>query len=284
MKLASYTVNGAPSYGIVLSSGVIDVPRVRPNLAPSIKGLLAAEGLQAIENLTERQPTFSFDEIVYAPPIPDASNIICVGLNYQAHAQEAGLAAPERYPKLFTRLNSTLVGHEQSLELPEVSHELDFEGELAVIIGRGGRHVQKAEALQHVAGYACFNDASVRDFQKHSAPAGKNFYRTGGFGPWMVTADEIADPGQLMLTTRLNGVEVQRAGTDKMIHTIPSIIAYWSIITPLQPGDVIVTGTPEGVGLLRTPPLWMKLNDVIEVEISGVGCLRNSVSAESPVD
>jgi 2-keto-4-pentenoate hydratase/2-oxohepta-3-ene-1,7-dioic acid hydratase in catechol pathway len=157
---------------------------------------------------------------------------------------------------------------------PTVSECFDFEGELAIVISRAGRHIKKERALDHVAGYTCFVDGSVRDYQKISVTSGKNFPGTGPLGPWVVTTDEIPDPSRLTLTTRLNGQEVQHSGTDVLIHSVPEIVAFCSDFTALAPGDVIATGTPEGVGHRRTPPLWMKAGDVLEVEISGIGVLR----------
>src|SRR5207302_9208048 len=211
-------------------------------------------------------------------PRPD--KIVCIGLHYRAHAAEAGLKVPE-HPSLFLRLANTLVPHGGEMIRPKASADMDYEGELAVVIGRGGRHIAAADALAHVAGYSCFNDGSLRDFQfKHSVAVGKNFIATGGFGPWLVTGDEIPDPAALTLTTRLNGVEVQRGTTADMIFDVPTIIAYVSGFTRLEPGDVISTGTPPGVGLARKPPLWLKPGDVVEVEISKIGVLRNAIVAE----
>src|SRR5207253_479357 len=178
------------------------------------------------------------------------------------------------------RLATTLTGHEAEMIRPSVSQSFDFEGELAVVIGRGGRHIPVARALEHVAGYTCFVDGSVRDYQKISVTSGKNFPATGPLGPWIVTADEIPDPARLVLTTRLNGREMQHSGTDMLIHPVPAIVAFCSDFTPLQPGDVIATGTPDGVGHRRTPPLWMKPGDVLEVEISGIGTLRSRIVDE----
>jgi 2-keto-4-pentenoate hydratase/2-oxohepta-3-ene-1,7-dioic acid hydratase in catechol pathway len=183
-------------------------------------------------------------------------------------------------PSVFLRLADTLIGHGQALVRPRVSDKFDFEGELAVIIGRAGRHVSEADALAHVAGYTCFVDGSVRDYEKFSVTSGKNFPATGPLGPVMVTADEIGDPTRLTLVTRLNGREMQRSGTDLLIYSIPQIIKFVSDFTSLAPGDVIATGTPAGVGHRRTPPVWMKPGDVLEVEISGIGILRNPVVAE----
>jgi 2-keto-4-pentenoate hydratase/2-oxohepta-3-ene-1,7-dioic acid hydratase in catechol pathway len=182
-----------------------------------------------------------------------------------------------KQPSMFIRLADTLVGHGGELIRPKVSDNFDFEGELALIIGKGGRHIAAERALEHVAGYTCFVDGSVRDYQKFSVTSGKNFPGTGPLGPWLVTTDEIPDPGRLTLMTRLNGKEVQRSPTELLIYSIPQIIAFCSDFTALSPGDVISTGTPEGVGHSRKPPLWMKPGDTLEVEITGIGVLRAHV-------
>jgi 2-keto-4-pentenoate hydratase/2-oxohepta-3-ene-1,7-dioic acid hydratase in catechol pathway len=189
--------------------------------------------------------------------------------------------SPEN-PQVFLRLVNTLVAHNQPMVRPRISGDFDYEGELAVVIGRPGRHIAKSDALSHIFGYTCFNDGSIRDIQfKHSIAAGKNFHATGGFGPWIVTADEIPDPTRLQLVTRLKGKEVQHTGIDDLIFDIPTLISYCSDWTPLVAGDVISTGTPEGVGFARKPPLWMKPGDVVEVEIDGgIGVLRNPIIAE----
>ncbi|CAN5188176.1 hypothetical protein BH10PSE7_BH10PSE7_12500 [soil metagenome] len=190
--------------------------------------------------------------------------------------------AAARFPSLFTRFMNTLVGDGEAIVRPAVSDELDYECEQALVIGKPGRHIARDRAMAHIAGYACFNDASVRDFQtRHSLPAGKNFFATGGFGPWLVTADEIPEPGRLDLSTRINGMEVQYGNTADLIFDIPAIISYVSSFTPLSPGDVISTGTPEGVGFLRKAPLFLKPGDVVEIIVEGVGVLRNPVIAES---
>ncbi len=163
---------------------------------------------------------------------------------------------------------------------PKVSTSFDFEGELALVIGKGGRHIKAADALKHVAGYTCFCDGSVRDFTKYSLVASKNFPRSGPLGPWLVTSDEIPDPTKLTLVTRLNGKEMQRSGTDMLIHSIPAIIEFCSVFTPLSPGDIIATGTPDGIGAKQNPPVWMKAGDVLEIEISGIGTLRNKIADE----
>jgi len=223
---------------------------------------------------------YPLSSVLLLPPLPDASKILCIGLNYKSHVAETGRDLPPQ-PSVFLRTHASVVGQGATMVRPKASTNFDFEGELAVVIGRRGRHVPEADALAHIAGYTCFNDGSLRDFQKHSVTAGKNFDRSGACGPWIVTADEIPDPTALTLCTRLNGSEVQRSTTDLLIYTIPRIVSYLSSFMALEPGDLIATGTPAGVGARRTPPLWMKAGDVIEVEISGIGTLRNPVADET---
>jgi 2-keto-4-pentenoate hydratase/2-oxohepta-3-ene-1,7-dioic acid hydratase in catechol pathway len=198
------------------------------------------------------------------------------------HIREMGRERPE-YPVIFVRFADSLVGHEQPLIRPRVSEHYDYEGELAVVVGTRARHVSRANALEHVAGYSCFNDGSVRDYQRHGLQwtPGKNFHRSGSFGPWLVTADEQPDPRQLRLRTLLNGEVVQNESVAELCFDVPQLIEYCSTWTQLEPGDVIVTGTPGGVGAGRTPPLWMKAGDSVEVEISGLGTLRNRVHDEN---
>jgi len=280
MKLVSFKTASGASYGVVEGDGVVDMgkrlkhPTLRAAIAAGALGEIAAAAKGAKADMPLAQVTL-------LPPIPDPDKIVCAGRNYKGHALEAGVKLPE-FPSLFTRLNNTLVPHGGNLVRSKLSGDFDYEGELALIIGTPGRHIAAKDALKHIAGYSCFNDASIRDIQfKHSLTAGKNFVATGGFGPWMVTADEIPDPTQLMLHTRLNGQEVQHTKTDDLIFDIPALIAYISAFTPLVAGDVIATGTPEGVGFARKPPLWMKGGDVVEVEISGIGVLRNPVVDET---
>jgi 2-keto-4-pentenoate hydratase/2-oxohepta-3-ene-1,7-dioic acid hydratase in catechol pathway len=227
------------------------------------------------------KPDHKLADITFLPAIPNPELIACAGINYRSHASETGRDIPKQ-PSIFIRRANTLVGHGGEMIRPTVSTHFDFEGELAVVIGRGGRHIAIERALDHVAGYTCFVDGSVRDYQKFSVTSGKNFPGTGPLGPWIVTCDEIPDPTRLTLTTRLNGTEMQRSGTDLLIYSIPQIIAFCSDFTPLSPGDVIATGTPEGVGHRRTPPVWMKAGDVLEVEITGIGTLRNRIVDEKP--
>ena len=211
--------------------------------------------------------------------ISDPGKILCVGLNYASHVGEVGRQMPT-VPSVFSRLHNTLVRHGGDMVRPRASTHFDYEGELAIVIGERCRHVPRADALSVIAGYTCFIDGSVRDFQKHSVFAGKNFPATGPLGPWMVTSDVIADPQRLELTTRLNGTVVQHDTTDHMIFDVATIIEYLSTVTWLEPGDIIATGTPDGVGAGRKPPLWMKAGDRLEVEISGIGTLGVNVVDE----
>lgn len=282
MKLASYRISGSASYGLVFGSGVVDMGRRLGARYPSLRSVVAANAFSLIAKEAQGAAAdYPLSSLELLPPIVDPDKIICVGRNYKAHVAEGNNPLP-KHPMLFVRLRSTLAAHEQPMICPKVSHQFDYEGELAVIIGKPGRHIPKANALQHIAGYSCFNDGSIRDYQfNHALTTGKNFPGTGGFGPFLVTSDEIPDPTRLVLTTRLNGMQVQHSGLDQLIFDIPTLIEYISTFTPLDAGDVITTGTPEGVAFARKPPLWMKPGDVVEVDIFGVGVLRNPVAAEA---
>ena len=281
MKLASFSAAGRDTYGAVVEGGVVDLGRRLGDRYPTLRAAIAGDALARLAGeVVAAKPDFSLAQVTLLPPITDPDKIICAGRNYRAHAAEAGGAPPEN-PQVFLRLVNTLVAHGQPMVCPKISGDFDYEGELALIIGKPGRHIAKADALSHIFGYTLFNDGSIRDIQfKHSIAAGKNFHQTGGFGPWIVTADEIPDPTRLHLATRLNGHEVQHTGIDDLIFDIPTLISYCSDWTPMVAGDVISTGTPEGVGFARKPPLWMKPGDVVEVEIGGIGVLRNPIVAE----
>ena len=283
MKLISFSRAGTKGYGCVIGDGVVDLSHVFGSRAPTLRAFLALDAMAEARAAAEKaKPEFALADVQLDPVIPDPDKIICVGLNYRDHVAETGRTVTEK-PALFARFAGSQVGHLQPLVKPSVSEEFDYEGEMAVIIGKGGRRISVADALKHVAGYACYNEGSVRDWQRHTSQflSGKTFSGTGGFGPWMVTSDEIPDPSQLTLETRLNGKVVQHTKTDMLITDIPHLIAYISTILPLVPGDVIVSGTPGGVGLKRTPPLFMRPGDVAEVEISNIGILRNPVVAEA---
>jgi acylpyruvate hydrolase len=219
----------------------------------------------------------------FLPPISNADKIVCVGLNYRDHAAEGGFQTPD-YPTLFGRFNSSLIGHNAPIIRPKVSHELDYEGELVAVIGKGGKKIAEKDALDHVAGYSIFNDGSIRDYQIRAPQwtAGKNFDDSGAFGPYFITSDALpAGCAGLQLTTRLNGEVVQSASTDDMVFSVAALVSILSEFMTLNPGDVIVTGTPSGVGFVRKPPLFMKDGDVCEVEIEGLGILRNPVKNEA---
>ncbi len=282
MRLVSFEKSGKTSWGVVSGDGVIDMGSRLGGRYPTLRAALEASVLAEAEREAKAATVdFKLAEIRFLPPIPDPDKVICFGLNYKAHAAEGGGSPPE-YPSLFTRLNNTLVGHGGNLVRPKLSGDLDYECELALVIGKPGRHIPPEKAMEHIAGYSCFNDASVRDYQiKHSLPAGKNFFATGPFGPWLLTSDEVPHPDRLTISTRINGVEVQHGNTGDLIFDIPACIAYVSGFTPLVPGDVITTGTPEGVGFVRKPPLWLKPGDVVEIDIEGIGVLRNPVVAEA---
>jgi 2-keto-4-pentenoate hydratase/2-oxohepta-3-ene-1,7-dioic acid hydratase in catechol pathway len=280
MKLASYSVDGAEAYGVVKGDGVITMNNRLGGHAASLREALAGNLLPQIkEAAANASPDHKLSEITFLPVITNPERIACAGINYRSHASETGREIPKQ-PSMFLRLTDTLLGHEGEMIRPKISTQFDFEGELAVVIGKGGRYIPKERALEHVAGYTCFVDGSVRDFQKFSVTSGKNFPATGPLGPWMVTTDEIPDPTKLTLMTRLNGQEMQRSGTDLLIYSIPHIVAFCSEFTTLAPGDVIATGTPEGVGHRRKPQLFMKAGDVLEVEITGIGTLRTRIVDE----
>ena len=276
MKLLSFRLNGRDTFGAVMDRGVVDLgARLK---VPSLRAAIA-QGTNLKSGGTTADA--SLDQITFLPVIPDPAKIVCVGLNYEAHRVETG-RDKLKYPVLFTRWADTQVGHKQPLIKPRESDKFDYEGELGVIIGKGGRRIPEAQAMSHVAGYACYFDGSVRDWQGHSPQftPGKNFPGSAGFGPWMVTPDEAPAPDAMTLVTRLNGVEVQKSGVDDLIFKVPALIAYISQFTTLAPGDVIATGTPGGVGYVRKPPLYMKGGDAIEVEITGLGVLQHPVVAE----
>jgi acylpyruvate hydrolase len=243
------------------------------------KGRAALDGAAAV---LQKGSVIDFDQVRLLPPVTAPGKIICVGLNYVDHSIESGFVVPT-YPTIFARFTSSLIGAGAPIIRPTVSTQLDYEGEMVAVIGKGGRHIAEADALDHVLGYSIFNDASVRDYQTKSPQwtVGKNFDSTGAFGPYLVTADELPPGGKgLHIETRLNGVVVQDASTDSMVFSVARLIAILSEAIMLSPGDIIVSGTPAGVGMARKPQLFMKHGDVCEVEIEGIGILRNKVEDE----
>ncbi|QBC31226.1 MULTISPECIES: fumarylacetoacetate hydrolase family protein [Pandoraea] len=283
MKLASFSTSQGPSFGVVRDDVIFDLGKRLDGRFADLKALIAADAFrEAAQAIEGAQADYALADVTLLPVIPNPEQIFCVGLNYAEHVKETHREVTEQ-PVIFMRLPASQVGHAQPMLRPPESQQFDYEGEIAVIIGRGGRRIAEADAWEHIAGYACYNDGSVRDWQRHTTQwgPGKNFYRTGAFGPWMVTRDEIAPNALMTLVTRLNGQEVQRATTEMLIHGIARQIAYLSTFTPLFAGDVIVTGTPGGVGAKRNPPLFMKPGDVVEVEVDRIGVLRNSIADEA---
>jgi 2-keto-4-pentenoate hydratase/2-oxohepta-3-ene-1,7-dioic acid hydratase in catechol pathway len=283
MKLVSFRHAGRTGFGVVSGEGVIDLAPIANEAGSTLREALERRTFgQIAEWASARSPDIPLDAIDFLPVVPEPRKILCIGINYRSHVEETGREIPA-HPMVFTRFADSQTGHRQPLVRPRASTKLDFEGELAVIIGRPARHVSAELALDHVAGYACYNDGSVRDWQRHTIQftPGKNFPQTGGFGPWLVTSDDIPDPSKLALTTRLNGEVVQHASTDDLIFPVARLIAYCSTFTTLYPGDVIVTGTPGGVGAFREPPLWLEPGAIVDVEISGIGVLRNEVIDET---
>jgi len=282
MKLATFKMGGAPTWGLVDGETIKDVGAVLGSRYPTVKSVIVADAFAEVATAATKAKSYPLADITWLPVIPDPDKILCIGLNYETHRKETGRSEVEN-PTVFTRFANSQTGHLSPIIRPRVSHDLDFEGELAVIIGKPGRYIARSDAWDHVAGYACYNDGSVRDFQRHTHQftPGKNFPGTGAFGPWMMTADEFKFRGSQRLQTRVNGQVVQEATFDQMIFDVPRMIEYCSTFTRLEPGDVIATGTPGGVGAKRTPPLWLKPGDTVEVEIDDLGILRNGVADEA---
>lgn len=280
MKFVSFRADNTPRYGVLDGENIVDLTdRLSYR---DLLSLITANAADEAANAAKRATAdFTTSDIRFRPVVPNPGKIICVGLNYHEHREETGMTQG-KFPAIFPRWRDTQVGHREDVMLPRNTEQLDWEGELAVIIGKGGRHIGEADAMSHVFGYACYNDVSLRDFQRHSSQftPGKNFPATGPFGPFLVTADEMGELDGKRIQTRLNGEIMQDATLDMMIFRPSWLIAYLSSFTPLSPGDVIVSGTPGGVGWTRNPPHWMKVGDVVEVEIDGCGILKNAIVAE----
>jgi 2-keto-4-pentenoate hydratase/2-oxohepta-3-ene-1,7-dioic acid hydratase in catechol pathway len=283
MRVMSFTIDGRPGFGLATGNGVIDAGKRLDGEFRGLRDALLADALPALRRLERSQPDYALADVEFLPVIPDAAaKLLCIGVNYIPHIKEMGREQPG-YPVVFVRFRDSIVGHGQAIQRPVSSVQLDWEGELAVIIGKRARRVSRAKALDYVAGYACFNDGSVRDYQRHSQQftPGKNFHASGSFGPWLVTTDEQPDPSKLRLSTRLNGQVMQDESVGELCFDVAQLIEYCSAWSQLEPGDVIVTGTPGGVGAGRKPPLWMKPGDTVEVEITGLGVLRNPIVDET---
>lgn len=280
MKLVSFrTPNGDRSYGIYADPGIVDLGRRLGDRFDGIKSLLASNGLALARGFEHEAADYAEDEVVFLPVIEQPSKIFCVGMNYAEKRKEFN--ETNDAPTLFIRFPDSQTGHACPVKKPSLSDEFDYEGELAVVIGRPGFRIGREDALGHVAGYSCYMDGSARDWQHSWFTAGKNWPQTGAFGPWLVTADEVGNPQELGIRTYLNGIKVQDDNTGNMIHGIAALIEYISTFSALSAGDVIITGSPGGVGKKRVPPLFLKENDVIEVEIDRLGRLRNYIAQEA---
>lgn len=284
MKFLSYRKNGTEHLGMLADSEhVLAISETSPNLPQSMQSLIerGAKGLAEIQASQAGLKKLDLASLDMLPPLPNPPAIFCAGLNYKVHQQEIGRARPE-HPMIFLRLSRSQIAHKQALIKPECSDTLDWEGELVVVIGKGGRHIDRDSAMDHIFGYSIYNDGSIREYQRHTTQfgLGKYFENTGAFGPVVVTADEFGDPYDKELKTFLNDREVQSTSIALMDHQIEDIIAYLSTAVHLRPGDIICTGTPGGVGASRKPPIYMQAGDFIEVMISGIGTLRNPILAE----
>ncbi|MBH5397660.1 fumarylacetoacetate hydrolase family protein [Bradyrhizobium sp. CNPSo 4010] len=281
MKLATVSIDGRTTWGIVEGESFFDVGAALKARYADLKAAIGA-AFAGVADAKTSVAGVPISKVTWLPVVPNPDKILCVGLNYETHRKETGRAEVD-HPTIFSRYANSQTGHLQPIVRPRVSTDLDFEGELAVIIGKAGRYISRADAMDHVAGYSCYNDGSIRDFQRHTHQftPGKNFPDTGAFGPWMMTPDELGPLGELKLQTRLNGQVMQEALIKQMIFDIPRQIEYCSTFTRLEPGDVIVSGTPGGVGARREPPLWMKPGDVVEIEVERLGVLRNVVTDEA---
>ena len=286
MRFAAYRQNGVQGLAAAEGDGTFRGYAATDGKYPGdLAGLVAAgaERLRDAGHALLAGPEVDLGAVEFLPPLPAPPKIVCIGLNYADHSAESGFKVPD-YPTVFGRFASSLIGHGAPIVRPRVSEQLDYEGEFVAVIGRGGRGIPKERALDHVVAYSLFNDASIRDYQ-FKAPqwtVGKNFDDTGAFGPYLVTADELP-PGcrGLRLRTRLNGEVVQDASTDDLVFDVATLVSVLSEAFTLEPGDVILTGTPSGVGLARKPPLWMKPGDVCEVELEGLGVLRNPIADQA---
>jgi 2-keto-4-pentenoate hydratase/2-oxohepta-3-ene-1,7-dioic acid hydratase in catechol pathway len=280
VKILRYRDADGDRTGVIVGGGVLNVSSRAPELSDLRQAVTAAGRRRMAGLCAVGRPDVALNDVTLLAPLHREARIFCVGRNFADHVAELSTAAEPPQPRVFLRTHESVVGPGQVLERPTSSETFDFEGELAVVIGAVARAVPPEDALAHVAAYTCFDDGSVREFQRHTTTAGKNFDRSGAIGPWLVTADEIGDPEELELTTRLNGEVVQTATMDRMIYPIHHVIAYLSLITALLPGDVISMGTPSGVGSSRTPPRWLREGDRLDIDITRVGVL--SVVVEPP--
>jgi 2-keto-4-pentenoate hydratase/2-oxohepta-3-ene-1,7-dioic acid hydratase in catechol pathway len=278
MRIASFTRDGREQYGTVHGEQIIPAGKAFLDVYPDLRAVLKGGVVNELDAHCEPDHAFGLTQCTFLPTIVQPQKIFCVGANYQEHQDEMGHKEAQN-PLLFVRFWDSQVGHGSTVIKPSVSEQLDYEGELALIIGREGQNIPEENALQHVAGYTCFNDLTVRDWQRHSSQftAGKNFRGVGSMGPWMVTPDEAKVGRNTTLETRVDGALVQSSRVGNMIFSMERLISYISSFTVLRPGDVISTGTPGGVGAKRSPPTWLKRGQTVEVTVSGVGTLDNEI-------
>ena len=277
MRLLSFTLNQESRFGIATDDGVVDLSH-RTSF-PDLNSALS--DLDQVRTFEDIAPDHSWESISFDIPVPNQRRVLCAGLNYHKKYPLGGEVKPPKQPVYFNKPPGSLVPHNGQLIRPIASVQLDYEVELAVIIGRAGRHISESAALDHVAGYTILNDGSVRDWQRHGVAAGKNFFHSGSCGPWIVTSDQIPEPSDLSVITRVNGEQRQNAGVDEMIFSVQELISYMSQIMPLEPGDIIATGSPEGTGGSMEPQVWLTDGDVIEFEIPDIGILANTVIDET---
>lgn len=277
MRVGSFLRDGTASYGVFVADGVVDLGRRLGGAYPDLLSLVRKGALDEARAAAEKPADLPVDRITFLPVVPAPVNIFCAGRNYKDHLAEMG-AEPPPYPTLFMKLQHALVGHGQPLIRPRISEAFDYEAELCAVIGKPAYNVAREDALDHVAGYTCLMDGSIRDFQRRSTDQGKNFYHSSAVGPWMATPDEVPPPAEMRIQGRLNGEVMQDSTIDQLIFDVADLIAYYSQITLLEAGDMISTGTCGGVGAARTPPVWLKPGDVFETEITGIGTLSNPVA------
>lgn len=285
MRLLSFQVDGRLRYGALTTGGVVDLSDRLGDRFPDLRALITRDGLDSARAAAAGCTSdFALGEIALLPPIPAPEKLWCIGVNYKDRNEEyKDNSALPKYPSLFVRSPSSVVGSDQPIEMPRVSEQLDYEGELVIVIGKSGRHIPREQAWSHIFGMTLCNEGTIRDWLRHgkfNVTQGKNFDRSGSIGPWIVTADELDPRGPHDIVTRVNGEVRQQDSTERLIFPFDFLISYLSTFATLKPGDVIATGTPTGAGARFDPPRWLKLGDVVEVESAGIGVLRNVVVAE----
>jgi 5-carboxymethyl-2-hydroxymuconate isomerase len=290
MRLLSFNAAGKAKVGVINDSGLVDIgARLGARAPQSLRELLERGELNAVQSIAAGGADYALADVQLLPTVPDPGKIICIGINYRNRNEEyekpKSADDGPRYPSVFFRTRESLVAHGEPILRPPESEQLDYEGEIVLVIGRAGRRIAEERAWEHVAGLSLMNEGSVRDWLRHAkfnVTPGKNFERSGSLGPWMVTTDEIADYGRLHLTTRVNDELRQDDTTDNLLFPFARLIAYTSSFMPLQPGDLIATGTPTGAGARFDPPKYLKAGDVVEVSVPEIGTLRNTVVDEAP--